>query len=304
VEHEFGTTEITAAPERIVSVGYTEQDTVLALGEADALVGVTEWYGEFPSATWPWATDELGDAEPEVLSISDGFPFEQIAALEPDLILGLNAGVTADAYEQLSAIAPTVAQPDGAEGFFSAWRPLTTLIGEALGKADETATLIADIDEQFAAAAADHPEFAGQQAVFLQNAFYDGEAIAYQEGLSTDFLTDLGFEIPSELDPFVTDNDGSQAFIPIEQLPVLDVADVLIWGTESPEDRVALEEQPVYNNLEEVREGRLVFTGGLLAGAIYFTSPLSLPYVLETLVPALADTLAGDGPVEFERDGS
>jgi iron complex transport system substrate-binding protein len=102
----------------------------------------------------------------------------------------------------------------------------------------------------------------------------------------------------------VTDNVGSQAFIPLEQLAVLDVADVLIWGTESPEDRVALEEYPVYANLEEVRDGRLVFTGGLLAGAIYFSSPLSLPYVLETLVPALADTLAGEGPVELERDGS
>ena len=48
------------------------------------------------------------------------------------------------------------------------------------------------------------------------------------------------------------------------------------------------------------REGRQVFTGGLLSGAIYFTSVLSLPYVLDTLVPALAETLAGEGAVTIE----
>lgn len=55
--------------------------------------------------------------------------------------------------------------------------------------------------------------------------------------------------------------------------------------------------EPLYRNLEEVREGRLVFTDGVSAGAIYFTGVLSLPFVLEQLVPALASAVAGDGPV-------
>ena len=49
-------------------------------------------------------------------------------------------------------------------------------------------------------------------------------------------------------------------------------------------------------NLEEVQAGRQVFSDGLSAGAIYFTSPLSLPFALEALVPAFASTLAGEGP--------
>ncbi len=294
VEHELGSTEVPAEPERIVTVGLTEQDTVLALGIAP--VGVTEWYGEQPFATWPWAQDELGDAQPEVLSTADGLQYERIAALEPDLILGLNAGLDDAMYEQLSEIAPTIAHPKGAEGYFSPWRDQTLMIGQALGKEAEAQSLIDDVDAQFEAAAAEHPEFAGTSIVFLQNAFYDGEAIAYQEGLSTDFLTDLGCEIPSELDPFVQAAEGSQAFIPLEQLSVLDVADVLVWATEGPDDRTALEAVPVYQGLEEVEEGRLVFTDGLAAGAIYFTSPLSLPFVLDVLVPALSSTLVGEGP--------
>jgi iron complex transport system substrate-binding protein len=294
VEHEFGTTEIPAEPERVVTVGYTEHDTLLALGVTP--VGVTEWYGELPHATWPWAQDELGDAEPEVLSQTDGLQYEAIAALEPDLILGLNAGLDEESYDRLSQIAPTVAHPAGAEAWFSAWRDQLALIGAALGRPDEARAIVEDIDEQFAEAASAHPEFAGAKAVLLQNAFYDGQAIAYQEGLSTDFLTDLGFDIPAELDPFVTEAEGSQAFIPLEQLATLDAADVLVWATESPEDRTNLEAVPVYGALEEVQAGRLVFTDGLTAGAIYFTSPLSLPYALDKLVPALSSTLAGEGP--------
>ena len=65
VEHALGTTTVEAEPTRVVTVGVTEQDTVLALGVTP--VGVTDWYGDQPYATWPWAQDELGDATPEVL---------------------------------------------------------------------------------------------------------------------------------------------------------------------------------------------------------------------------------------------
>jgi iron complex transport system substrate-binding protein len=160
--------------------------------------------------------------------------------------------------------------------------------------------IIDDIKSAFADAAEEHPEFAGTSIVFLQNAIYDGEAIAYQDGLSTDFLTDLGFTIPSELAAFEREGEGAQAYIPLEQLSVLDAGDVLLWATEGEGDRAALESEPLYRSLEAVRDGRLVFTDGVTAGAIYFTSVLSLPFVLEHLVPALASTVAGEGPAVID----
>ena len=291
VEHALGTTVVEEAPQRVVTVGVTEQDFVLALGVTP--VGVTDWYGDQPFATWPWAQDELGDAEPTVLVNKDGLDYEGIAALDPDLIIGTNAGLDDESYGKLTAIAPTIAHPKDAPLYFSPWDDQFRLIGAALGQDGETTAIIDDIDAQFAAARTAHPEFAGKMAIFLQNAFYDGAAIAYQRGLSTEFLTDLGFDVPSELDAFATEG---QAFIPLEQLSVLDTGDVLVWATEAPGDRTALEQEPLYHTLEAVKDGRLVFTDGVTAGAIYFTSPLSLPFVLEHLVPALAETIAGDGP--------
>ena len=46
IDHKYGTTELTEKPERVVTVGLTDQDAVLALGTKP--VGVTEWFGEQP----------------------------------------------------------------------------------------------------------------------------------------------------------------------------------------------------------------------------------------------------------------
>ncbi|WP_072807185.1 ABC transporter substrate-binding protein [Rhodococcoides yunnanense] len=293
VDHAFGETTIDAEPERVVVVGYTEQDTLLALGVKP--VGVTEWYGEQPYATWPWAQEALGDAQPEVLSADDGFQYERIAALKPDLIVGTNAGLDEESYTKLSEIAPTIAQSGDYTGYFEPWDVQARNIGTALGKKNEVDELIDGIADKFDAAKAANPEFDGAKAVFLQNAFYDGAAIAYQNGLSTDFLTRLGFVVPSEIDAFAPPEGGGQANIPLENLSVLNAADVLLWATESPEDRTTLEQEPVYQNLDAVKENKLVFTDDVTAGAIYFTSLLSLPYVIDKLTPAFASTLAGEG---------
>lgn len=51
IEHKYGTTEISGTLERIVTVGITDQDYVLAFGVAP--VGTREWFGGFPGALWP-----------------------------------------------------------------------------------------------------------------------------------------------------------------------------------------------------------------------------------------------------------
>src|SRR5215207_8052308 len=91
IEHKYGASTIDAEPTRVVTVGFADQDALLALGVIP--VGIRDWYGDQPNAVWPWATDELGDATPEVLSSSE-LNYEQIKALDPDLIVGVTSGMT------------------------------------------------------------------------------------------------------------------------------------------------------------------------------------------------------------------
>ena len=288
VTHKYGETVVPAAPQRVVVVGYTEQDILLALGITP--IATTEWYGEQPYATWPWAQPKLADAKPEVLSTNDGLQLERIAALTPDLIVGTNAGLEKKQYEALTKIAPTIANTGKFDSdWFEPWPDQTLLVGKAVGKEVEAQQLVDALTKRFADTASSHQQFADVPAIFLQAPYYEGHAIAYQDGLSTNFLTDLGFVIPKELDAY--ERDGQQAFIPVEKLDVLDAGKVLIWATEDDKAKAELEKNKLFGQLDAVKAGRSIYTGGELAGAIYFATVLSLPYVLDTLVPQLEKAL-------------
>ena len=292
VEHKFGTTTVEATPKRIAIVGLTEQDTVLALGFKP--IATTEWYGEQRYAVWPWAKEALGDAKPTVLSNVDGFEFEKIATLRPDLIIGTNSGMKKGDYAKLSAIAPTIASAKGSTDYFSPWAQQTETIAKALGKEAEGRALVRSIKDEYAKAAAEHPEFDGKTITFSQNGFYSGSIYTYPDGLNTEFLTYLGFTI----NPKITaraGKPGEQVGVTAELLGVLD-ADVILFATEKPSDIPALEKVATFNRLKAVAGHRAVFTDGVLTGAIYFISPLSLPYVLDRLTPQLADAVAGKAP--------
>ena len=227
----------------------------------------------------------MGDAEPTVLDASDGFQFERIAALRPDLIIGTNAGMQRDDYEKLSQIAPTIAGVKGGTDYFSPWEEQTMLIAQALGKEEEGRKLVADIKADYAEVAAAHPEWSGKTATFSQGGFYDGLIYVYPPGLNTEFLSYLGFEINPKLTPLVR-REGEQVTVSPERLDVLD-ADVAVFATEKPATSGSSSSVPTFDKLPVVSERRSVYTDGTLAGAIYFISPLSLPYVLDRLVPQL-----------------
>ena len=288
IQHVFGSTVVPAPPERIACVGLTEHDAVLALGMKP--VAVTEWFGGYPYATWPWAQSKLGDAKPEVLIPADGIQIERVAELAPDLILGTNAGLDEGVYKNLSAIAPTLAQSDKDLAYFEPWRVQSTAIGKALGKDGEMQELIQGVEDLYAAALAKHPEFKGKNVVLLANDFVDGNIYAYQEGLSTQLLLDLGLQIAPVVEKYAT--DAKTAFIPKEDLvDALETADVVIWLTADDANRDMLLADPIVQALRATKEDRNIFTGIELGGAMNFTTVLSLPYVADKLVPLLTDVL-------------
>lgn len=293
IEHKFGTIELSAPPTRVVTVGLSEQDAMLALGVAP--VGVRDWYGEQPSAVWPWARDALGDASPEVLPAEE-IAFEQIAALEPDLIVATYSGITAEEYSTLTAIAPTLAQSGDVADYAMSWQDQTLSIGQALGRADRAEELVAGVEARFAAVRERHPEFAGRTAVLAQ----EGEPGQYDVLSSTSprgsILTALGFTTPPEITDLI--EAGGEEFVAVsgEQLDLLD-AGVLVWqvGLDSDAFVAALRANPLYQRLTAVREGRDVFVADeIVAGALTWSTVLSIPYVIDALEPVLVAAVDGD----------
>lgn len=291
VEHMYGSTTIEAEPKRIVVVGTTEQDALLALGVVP--IAVTQWVGDEPYAVFPWAVDKLGDAKPTVLDSAEGLSAATITKLKPDLIIGTNAGLDKATYTALSKIAPTIANSGvyGTESY-EPWPTQTMLVGKAVGREAQAQKLVDELTQRFADVAAAHPKWAGVPAGFVQAPYDDGSVIAWPNGLGTNFLTDLGFTIPKSFDRFVGDT-VAQAQIPAEDAGVLDEAEVLVWGTDVEDDGTDLRADKVLGKIAAVKDDRSVYTGDLLASAIYFSTILSLPYVIDRLVPKLDSVFPG-----------
>ena len=286
ITHLFGQTVIKEPPKRVVSAGYTEHDDLLAVGVVP--IAVTNWFGDQPFAVWPWAQPKLGGTQPVVLNLDNGIQVDQISGLKPDLIVAVNAGLDADTYQKLSAIAPTIAQSDG-DAFFEPWKDQATAIGQAVFQADQMKSLIDGIDKQFAAVAQKNPQWRGKKALLMQGTLFQGTVVATLAGWRTDFLNQMGLVIADSIKPFGSDH---RAVIPRDQIKaVLDSADVVIWTTENPDDQKALLADPEVAASLATAQNRHIFTTKDQAGAIAFASPLSYPMIVDQLPPQVGKIL-------------
>jgi iron complex transport system substrate-binding protein len=287
IKHAFGETKIPSPPKRVVSAGYTDQDDLLALGVVP--VAVTNWFGDQPFGVWPWALPKLGTAQPVVLDLSNGIQVDQIAALKPDLIVATNAGMDADTYTKLTAIAPTVAQ-SGQDAFFEPWKDQAATIGQAVFKYDEMRKLVSDLDDKFVNAGKNNASFSGKKVFVVRGAFMGDALQITPAGWRTDFLTQMGFVIPDGIDNYVK---GGEALVPRDRAAsVLDEADALIWTTESDEEQAALLADPTFAELKATKTNRNVLTGKDLAGAITFATVPSYAMVADQLPPLINKVLA------------
>lgn len=284
VEHKFGSTTIAAAPERVLSLGYTDQDPLLALGVTP--VAVRYWYGDAPNAIFDWAQDEAAGAAPEVLNMPYGaLNYEAILALAPDLIIAVGAGITQDEYDLLTQIAPTVAQDGEYIDFGMPWQDATQMIGDSIGKSAEAAALVDAVDAQFADARARNPQFEGKTVavVYFYNNTYGFYTAQDSRGR---FFTDLGFVMPDEL--LEVAGDLFYADLSAERVDLLDQDVIAVVNLQFIEGgREALEAEPLFKELAAVQEGRVVYLDEAAENALGFSSPLSLPYALDAALPQL-----------------
>ncbi|WP_409468740.1 iron-siderophore ABC transporter substrate-binding protein [Streptomyces sp. HC307] len=293
VEHAFGSTKVTKAPERVVTVGYTDDQSVLAFGIKP--VGMTDQYpnpaGQSPdiNTQWPWVKDKWGDTKPEVIMKNgdSGPNYEKIAALRPDLIIAVYSEIDQAAYDKLSKIAPTVGRTKAEKEPFSApWQDNALHIAKALGKAEEGEKMVADIQGQLDAAKKAHPEFAGQTAVALS--WYEDSVAPFT---STDvrgrLVTGIGFTYQTEIDK-VADGSFYTKLSP-ERIDLLDVDRIFVINDKADTD--ALKKFKLFANLDAVKNGKVSYLldseGPAVGAAISQGTLLSMPYAIDELVKSV-----------------
>lgn len=298
VEHVYGTTTVPAKPVRVLSVGMHEQDFLYALGIAP--VGVKEWWGEQPYATWPWAEEarKALNATPEVMN-ADGINLEWVAVRKPDLIVAVYVDMDEQMYKSLSQIAPTVVTPKGFTLWSVPWRDEFRFIDRATsGSTAKSDEIIAGFDKRFAEVRAKYPELQGKTGT---NLYYDpatGFTAWGPNDLASRFLIDLGLSFPPELAKLAQADNRIEVSPELIDLLEMDVA---IWPIDGDAQQQAVESLGTYQSLKLAKEGRSVWLkdgDGLANAAMSWQTPLSLGYLLDVLPPVLA--AAADGDVTTE----
>ncbi|TDD95344.1 iron-siderophore ABC transporter substrate-binding protein [Actinomadura rubrisoli] len=293
VEHAFGSTKITKAPERVVSVGYTDDQAVLALGTKP--VGMVDQYPNPPGKSpdintqWPWVKDKWGGTRPEVvMSNGDSGPnFEKIAELRPDLIIAVYSEIDKAAYDKLSKIAPTVGRTKAEKEPFSAsWQDNAVHIAKALGKEAEGTKLVQGIQGKLDAARKAHPEFAGQTAVALS--WYKNSVAPFT---TTDvrgrLISGIGFKGATEIDKIA----GGKFFTVLspERIDLVDVDRIFVINDQA--DQAALKRFKLFTNLPAVKNGKVSYLldseGPGVGAAMSQGTLLSLPYAIDEMVKSV-----------------
>ena len=295
VTHRFGETTIPAAPTRIIALGQTDSDPLIALGITPMAIGsfVEKWY----DPVHPWNEAGFTDGRPTELNFYEP-EFEKIAAMQPDLITMASGGISKEQYKTLSKIAPVVGPPVGYTDSAVPYGPHTELIGQAVGLEEEARQIVADVDALYAEVREAHPEWASLHAIHAES-FTGAFSVLGVNAPRSEFLTSIGFTLSPELDEITGDDYSAE--VSAEQLDLVGALDLVVWCTDEgaiPD----VQKNPVVSRLDAVQEGRSIWTTyaktNQFMWAMDYNTVLSAPYAIEVGVPLVEAALAGDGSLD------
>ncbi|WP_133054160.1 ABC transporter substrate-binding protein [Mycobacteroides saopaulense] len=277
IPHRYGGAFLPMRPNRIVTLGWNDQDLVQSLGTKP--VGVRSTLPEYPM--YPWVVPEV--SHPPVVSGAE-LDFDAIAAVKPDVILAIGADIDRPSYDRLAKIAPTVVSEDRVDRAETPWYNQLFTIGRVLGKSEQARMRSEEVGTRYNQIRTGHQHWVNRTAVV--DWLVDGQGT---------FL--LGFRDPRRA---VFDGLGflSQRYagpIPDNELKTKADEDLLVV--------VGATEQQAKSmgglaDLRAVTEGRAVYipADSPVVNALRLGGPLARIYALEQLTPQLEKALKPPAP--------
>ena len=293
VEHAFGETTITEEPTRVATLGWTDQDHALSLGVVPVGATKISWGGT-PEGSTTWfdaAVEEAGAEAPIRYDDADGAPVDEIAQLEPDLILATNSGVTEAEYKKLSKIAPVVAYPEFP--WTTPWQTSLEMVGEALGRSDLATEVSEEMEGQIEATTSANPELEGASLIYayLTPADLSTVGIYAPADPRVALLRDFGMVDAPAVEGAIKEGEfyGS---VSAEQSSELE-SDVIITWVEKASDVETLEDDRLLGQIPAIESGNFYAEADKsVAMASTNPTPLSIPFVIDNVIPKIVEAVA------------
>ncbi|MCH1624623.1 iron-siderophore ABC transporter substrate-binding protein [Ferdinandcohnia quinoae] len=285
IETKFGNIEIKEEPKRIVALGWGDAETALALGVEP--VGASDWLAFGGEGVGPWLKGAYKTA-PTILGTME-LDYEQIASLEPDLILDVRSSGDQERYNRLSEIATTIGVPEGGDSYLTSYQQQVQMIAKALGKEKEGEQLLKDVDTAFEKAKEEYPQFTDKTVAV--GAYTSEGWGAYVNGDSrVDFMTKLGFTNKKEIETLA--NGDFYVKVADEQLELLDADFTVIlpiWV-----DTKEVTGNALYQKIPSVADGRSMIIDGDYANAFSSGTAPALLWAIDQLPSMFNKALQGE----------
>lgn len=298
--HAFGETTITQKPERVAAVGWANNEVPIALGVEPVGMSAASFGDDDGDGILPWTEEALAERNmdaPVLFDETDGIPFEDVAATEPDVILAAYSGLTRQDYDTLSRIAPVIAYPDVPWG--TTLEEIISMNSEALGLRDEGRKLIDDIRAEIDSSFADHPELKDTSVLFTA---FGSTSNPSQVGFYTledpraGFLEQAGMAVPK----VVRDASENTAEFWVEQSAerpedFADVELIISYGSADPTENERtlkdMQADPLLSKIPAIRDGHVAFLGTDPLAASANPSPLSVGWGIDEYFDVLGKAL-------------
>ena len=294
ITHAFGETTIDQEPQRVATIGWTDQDHAVALGVVP--VGATKitWGGnKNGSSDWfDEEIEELGAEAPVRYDDTDGVPVDEIAKLNPDLILATNSGITEADYKKLSKIADVVAYPEAP--WITPWQTSLETVGSALGRSTLADKIAKETEEDIAEARQENPEVQGKSMIFgyLTTTDLSQIGIYAPQDPRVSFMHDLGLvDAPSVADAVKPGQFYGQ--VSAERAADLK-SDVFLTWSESADDMNTFIKDKLIGQIPAIAAGHAYAEFDKpTAMAVTNPTPLSIETIIDDFLPKVVAAVKG-----------
>lgn len=284
IQHVLGATKVKGTPSKIVVLEWTYAEDLLSLGVQPA--GVADIENMKKNVSLP---TEL-EADVQDVGTRQEPNLEAIAALEPDLIIGVKFRHEAT-YDQLSAIAPTLLfNPYPEEGNGDQYQEMVSTfktIADVVGKTAEADAVLADLQTTYDVAKAKLAAAGKEgQSIVLAMAYTNQNAVTFRlttdNGLAIKIMENIGLKNAYKSEQFEGYGFSTKD---VEALTTLQDADYLhITNDDAVGDM--LSKNAVWTGLKFVKENRTYALGG-------DTWPYGGPHSAKIMAERAANALTG-----------
>ncbi|GAB2664170.1 iron-siderophore ABC transporter substrate-binding protein [Gordonia jinhuaensis] len=280
------TIHISDTPKRIVALGSQWADVSLSLGVTP--VAYIDNVRMASGRESPWSGQRLAgvtriDPAGDIVS--------QVAAARPDLILATGFGARPDILDKLNALAPTVTTVTGAQ--VDPWDKMVAALGTVLNRQHKASEVIRDVNATVAEEASQNPAL--RHSTYALAYMYSADQIQVMAD-PADGAAQLMSSFGPALSPTllnVAKSQGQPRFpISTENVPYLD-SDLLVIAFETPDLATQFERLPGYSTLPSVRHHAVARLTVADITGINLPTPLSIPYIVKLIDPALRHTAPG-----------